>query len=105
MGATNISQLCIAALPEQLPSGVTEGRNVHYVAYNNRHLAALITGFDPEKATVDLVVFTNMRNVNGDQSGGVQFHFNVHFDEETKAPGTCHFIEWVAHNLSLAALR
>ncbi len=73
---------------------ITEGRNVHYVAYNNRHLASIITGSEePETEVVDLAVFTNMRNVNGDKSGGVQFHWGIKHDEETKAPGTWHWIE------------
>ncbi len=75
--------------------GLTEGRNVHYVAYNNRHLAALVTGYNPDKdGQADLVVFTNMPNVNGEKSGGMQFHFNVPHSEEPK-PGTWHWIERV----------
>lgn len=83
-------------------SGIIEGRIVHYVAYNGRHLAAIITGHDgndsgeltPMTSTVDLVVFTNMRNVNGTQSGGVQSHFTVPYSEKL-APGTWHWPERV----------
>lgn len=73
--------------------GLTEGRITHYVAYNGRHLAAIITGVvDTLAGTANLVVFTDMRNVNGEQSGGVQFHFNVpHSDEPT--PGHWHWPE------------
>lgn len=73
--------------------GLTEGRNVHYVAYNGRHLAALVTGYSQDKpGHADLAVFTNMPNVNGEQSGGIQFHFNVPHNE-TPTPGTWHWIE------------
>lgn len=75
--------------------GITEGRIVHYVAYNGRHLAAIITGYSVDKpGNCNLAVFTDMANVNGDQSGGVQFHFNVHHDE-TPTPGRWHWPERV----------
>lgn len=75
--------------------GITEGRIVHYVAYNMRHLAAIITGYNPDKpGQVDLVVFTNMPNVNGVPSGGVQFHFQVPHNE-TPTPGHWHWPEQV----------
>lgn len=46
-----------------------EGTIVHYVAFNHRHLAAIVIGVnaeDPEITgeSIDLVVFTNMANVN-----------------------------------------
>jgi hypothetical protein len=73
--------------------GLVEGRNVHYVAYNGRHLAAIVIGVNPEKeGQVNLSVFTDMRNVNGDVSGGIQFHFNVPYSEEPKS-GHWHWIE------------
>lgn len=73
--------------------GLTEGRVTHYVAYNDRHLAAMITGYNPDKdGHVDLVVFTNMPNFNGEKSGGVQFHFNVPYSETPK-PGHWHWPE------------
>lgn len=62
----------------------------HYVAYNGRHLVALVIGLDESKA--DLVVFTNMKNVNSVKNFGMQFHQDVAFSE-TKEPGTWHWIE------------
>jgi hypothetical protein len=70
--------------------GLIEGRIVHYVAYNGRHLAAMIIGVNPEETTADLVVFTNMPNVNGIKNFGMQFHQNV---ELGLKPGTWHWIE------------
>lgn len=76
--------------------GVTEGRNVHYVAYNQRHLAALLIGVNPATDTtsesVDLAVFTSMSNVAGEKNFGIQFHQNVRYSD-TKEPGTWHWIE------------
>ena len=76
--------------------GLTEGRNVHYVAYNGRHLAAMVIGhqqvFDDSVALADLAVFTNMENANGIKSYGLQFHQSVMYSEEKK-PGTWHWIE------------
>lgn len=73
--------------------GLTEGRMVHYVAYNGRHLASIVTGVMTDKPThVNLAVFTDMPNVLGSQSGGLQFHFNVPFSEEPKS-GHWHWIE------------
>lgn len=66
---------------------------VHYVAYNGVHLAALVTHVDapfPEKA--DLAVFTALPNVNGQKSGGLQFHFDIPYSQEP-APGTWHLSE------------
>lgn len=79
--------------------GIGEGRIVHYTAYNGRHLAAIITGTSKsvtrlEGTEVDLVVFTDMDNVNGQPSGGVQFHFSI--PESTGAtPGHWHWPERV----------
>lgn len=73
--------------------GLIEGRVVHYVAYNGRHLAAMIIGCEPEEGTlVDLVVFTNMTNVNGEKNFGIQFHQCIPF-AESSTPGTWHWIE------------
>ena len=81
--------------------GLTEGRMVHYVAYNNRHLASIVIGYEiPPKVgdvqvdpvTVDLAVFTNMLNVNGIKNFGLQFHQDIVYSE-TKEPGTWHWIE------------
>jgi hypothetical protein len=82
------------------PEGVTEARNVHYVAYNGRHLAGLIIGVsdDPGHVTgeCDLVVFTNMKNVNGVKNFGMQFHQDIAFDGTAKpTPGTWHYPERV----------
>ncbi len=70
--------------------GLIEGRIVHYVAYNQRHLASLVIGVNETK--VDLAVFTNMLNVNGIKNFGLQFHQGVEFSQEIK-PGTWHWIE------------
>jgi hypothetical protein len=70
--------------------GLIEGRNVHYVAYNGRHLAALVIGVDGDKA--DLAVFTNMPNAAGQKNFGMQFHQNVVYSEIPQ-PGTFHWIE------------
>lgn len=75
-------------------AGLTEGRVAHYVAYNDRHLAAMVTGAGDEEDTADLVVFTNMKNVAGVKNGGIQFHFNVAYSE-SKEPGTWHWPERV----------
>jgi hypothetical protein len=72
------------------PPGISEGRIAHYVAYNGRHLAAIIIGF--EGGRVDLAVFTNMKNVSGTKNFGVQFHSEIAYSE-TPTPGTWHFPE------------
>ena len=106
-------------MTESMP-GLTEGRMCHYVAYNQRHLAAIIIGW---QGGVDLAVFTNMENVNGNKAirqiawenvvkwlvlvrfhvlcriagnknFGVQFHECVAYSEEP-VPGTWHWIEKV----------
>lgn len=73
---------------------LTEGRMVHYVAYNGRHLAAIVTGIVGVPGTwiVDLAVFTSMENVNGEKTGGLQFHFRVHYSS-TVEPGTWHTLD------------
>jgi len=71
--------------------GLTEGRIVHYVAYNNRHLAALVIGCTAD-GHADLAVFTNMSNVNGVKNFGLQFHQEVS-SSESKEPGTWHWAE------------
>ena len=70
--------------------GLVEGRIVHYVAYNNRHLAGIVIGVNQDK--VDLVLFTNMANVNGVKNFGLQFHQVIPYNEG-KNPGTWHWIE------------
>lgn len=79
--------------PESLP-GLIEAVGCHYVAYNGRHLAAMVIGHDGSKSysDADLVVFTNMENVNGVKNFGTQFHQDVKYSQEPK-PGTYHFIE------------
>lgn len=72
--------------------GLIEGRVVHYVAYNGRHLAALVTGGSFERGIADLAVFTNMENVNGVKSGGLQFHFDVAYSTQAIA-GTWHWTQ------------
>jgi len=75
--------------------GLIEGRNIHYVAYNGRHLAAIIIGVNDEASgDVDIALFTNLNNVNGDKNFGLQFHQNVKPASDTiDQPGTWHFIE------------
>lgn len=70
--------------------GLIEGRIVHYVAYNMRHLAALVIGCNESKA--DLAVFTNMENVAGKKNFGLQFHQDIEYNQEPK-PGTWHWTE------------
>jgi len=70
--------------------GLIEGRIIHYVAYNQRHLASLVSGVNETK--IDLAVFTNMSDVNGIKNFSLQFHQDVEFSQEIK-PGTCHWIE------------
>jgi len=77
--------------------GLTEGRIVHYVAYNNRHLASIIIGLNPGAEAempvkTDLAVFTSMRNIAGTRNGGLQFHFDIPYNDG-KTPGTWHWIE------------
>ncbi len=81
-----------------------EGQIIHYVAYNNRHLAGMIIGLEAitvegsavqgRPALADLVVFTNMSNVNGIKNFGMQFHQDVEHSEEPR-PGTWHYVERV----------
>lgn len=78
----------LAKQPEPQMKEPTEGCIVHYVAYNNRHLAAMVIGADRTKT--DLVVFTNMKNVKGVKNFGIQFHQDVEFGA---GPGTWHWIE------------
>jgi hypothetical protein len=95
--------------PESLP-GLLEGRIVHYVAYNGRHLAAIVIGHDGSKSysDADIALFTNMNNVNGSKSFGLQFHQDIPYSE-TKEPGTWHWIERSgpapAHVLTLAEIK
>ena len=79
--------------PDGMP-GLIEGRLAHYVAFNQRHLAALVIGYDPSQSynAVDLAVFTNMTNVAGNKNYGLQFHSDVKYSE-SKEPGTWHWIE------------
>jgi hypothetical protein len=71
--------------------GVTAGRIVHYVAYNKRCLAAIVIGVN-EDQSADIVLFTNLENVNGDKNFGLQFHQEIH-GSENKEPGTWHWPE------------
>lgn len=77
-------------------AGLIDGRVVHYVAYNGRNLAAIVTGHDRETGVVDLVVFTNMQNAAGVKNGGMQFHFEVRMDQDGPPykPGTWHWPVW-----------
>lgn len=76
-------------------AGMSEGRIIHYVAYNDRHLAGMVIGYEPSvEPGVDIVVFTNMLNVNGVKNFGQQFHESVKFSESCEV-GTCHYPERV----------
>jgi hypothetical protein len=79
--------------PAGLP-GLIEGRIVHYVAYNMRHLAGMVIGHDASTSysQADLVIFTNMSNVNGVKNFGMQFHSDIQYSEEP-TPGTWHWPE------------
>jgi len=68
---------------------ITPGEPVHYVAYNETHLAAIIIGVEPN-GVVDLVAFTSMLNVNGKKNFGEQYHQSVAFDENNTI-GTWHW--------------
>jgi hypothetical protein len=70
--------------------GLIEGRIVHYVAYNNRHLAAIVIGVSDK--TIDIALFTNMANTNGVKNFGLQFHQDISYSVDNK-PGTWHWIE------------
>jgi hypothetical protein len=82
-----------AETPASLPE-LIEGMTCHYVAYNHRHLAAIVIGHDSSEgySQADLAVFTNMSNVNGDKNFGLQFHQDIQYSEG-KEPGTYHWIE------------
>lgn len=94
---TEIETLCkeqigkksMANQPTTIP-GLAEGRIIHYVAYNGRHLAGMVIGH--EDHTADLVIFTNMSNVNGVKNFGMQFHQDIEYSELLK-PGTWHWPE------------
>lgn len=74
---------------------IIEGQNIHYVAYNGRHLAGMIIGLNPVvEGAADLVIFTNMPNVNQRKNWGMQFQEDIGHSE-MKEPGTWHFIEEV----------
>jgi hypothetical protein len=84
--------------------GLIEGRIVHYVAFNNRHLAAIVIGVTPDEVKgdwvtlptnrVDLALFTNMANSNRVKNFGLQFHQDIGFSADPK-PGTWHWVEKV----------
>jgi hypothetical protein len=70
-----------------------EGRMCHYVAFNRRHLAAIVIWLENEESSiVDLAVFTNMLNVNNTKNFGIQFHQSIPFSAAGE-PGTWHWIE------------
>lgn len=72
---------------------------IQYVAYNGRYLTGLIIGYDPRtsEADVDIVIFTNMSNVNGVKNFGMQFHADVPYNnpDQVTSPvlGTWHWYE------------
>lgn len=77
--------------------GLIEGRIVHYVAYNDRHLAALVIGGDFETGVVNLAVFSDMPNVRGGVNMGLQFQAGIPYQDVPDAymPGTWHWPERV----------
>lgn len=76
-------------------TGLIQGRNIHYVAFNDHHLAGMIIGVVNQAETaIDAVIFTNMVNSAGEKNFGMQFHQNVKYSEYP-SPGTWHFIEQV----------
>ena len=79
--------------PASLP-GLVEGRIIHYVAYNQRHLAGMVIGHDASQgySQADLVIFTNVSNVKGVKNFGVQFQEDVEYSD-SKEPGTWHWPE------------
>jgi hypothetical protein len=80
-------------IPDGMP-GLIEGRIIHYVAYNYRHLAGIVIGYDPAQSysNADIVIFTNMSNVNNVKNFGMQFHTDIEYSEVPK-PGTWHWVE------------
>jgi hypothetical protein len=62
---------------------------IHYVAYNGRKLLGFILGYDAQTSytKVDIVIFTNMSNVNGVKNFGMQFHQDIEYSDEP-IPGT-----------------
>lgn len=71
--------------------GIGEGRIIHYVAYNMRHLAGIIVGYNPAGgySECDIFIWTNMSNVNGKKNFGTQFQEDIRYSEVPK-PGTWH---------------
>lgn len=85
------------SMPEEQPAslpGLIEGRVIHYVAYNGRHLAGMVIGHNASEgySQADLVIFTNMSNVNGVKNFGMQFHSDVEYSA-SKLQGTWHWPE------------
>ena len=81
----------------EIAQGVGVGRIVHYVAYNGKCLAGIITDHESDAmATIaDLVVFTSLPNAAGVKNGGIQTHFAVVYSESDHRPGTWHWPERV----------
>ena len=66
------------------------GTLIHYVAYDGSCLAGIIIG--QAIRGYDIVIFTNMTNVNGDQNFGVQFHQKVEYRPyDDRHSGTFHY--------------
>jgi len=75
---------------QAIQEDLTETDLVHYVAYNQRHLAGIVIGYEENR--VDLVIFTNMHNVNGVKNFGHQFQQEVPYSVVPLA-GTWHWPE------------
>lgn len=80
--------------------GLTEGRICHFVMADGQHRPAIVvrvwkTGeADYPDGTVQLQVFTDGSNDPGvGRDQGTIWKTSVHSDEETKSPGTWHWIE------------
>lgn len=82
----------------EMVTEIIEGLPIHYVAYNQRHLAAWIIGHENASQEngypVDIMMATNMTNAAGQKSFGIQFHQDVKYSRDPQ-PGTWHWPEFV----------
>ena len=74
--------------------GLTEGRMCHFVMPDGQHRPAVVVRVwgNPEhcEGYVNLQVFTDGKN---DGAENVEWQPSICYDDETKAPGTWHWIE------------
>lgn len=76
--------------------GLTEGRIVHYViqtgpSHGQHRPAIVVKVWNKESGVVNLIVFADWSNDGVADSA--YWATSVRYDEETKAPGTWHWIE------------